>query len=423
MAQELQRTISIPQGIALYMGAVVGAGILLLPGLAASQAGPASLISWAFLCVMAVPLAFTFAKLASRTPDAGGVLTYVTDAFGSVAGMIMGWYYWIAAATAQGFVALTGAFHVAPHGGLGRHATFGIAAAILLSATAINLLGLKIGGRLQLLFVGTVVTLLLVTVFTAMPRFDLANFSPFIPEGVGAIGSVSVVIFITFVGWEAISHLSQEFRDPQRAIMRSTVISVTAIIVLFLSVATATIGTATYGDRTVNDTSIGQMLSDSFGRSAEIVVAVIVLFIALGTTNAFVAATSRLGYALSRDGMFPRPLSRLNTRQVPDVAITVVGGWALLTLTINHVTGSGIETLIVLPNSLVLIVYLVTTVAAIRLLTGRQRLLPLIGAAMVATLIPFAGIALAVPAAVAALALTYWYRYCRVSERSVASGA
>ena len=413
MSQQLQRTISIPQGVALYMGAVVGAGILLLPGLAADQAGPASLISWAFLCVMAIPLAFTFAKLASRTPDAGGVLTYVTDAFGPIAGMIMGWYYWFAAATAQGFVALTGAFHVAPQGGLGRHGTFGVAAAILLAATAINLLGLKVGGRLQLLFVGTVVTLLLVTIFAAIPRFAVANFSPFAPEGLGVVGSVGVVIFIGFVGWEAISHLSQEFRDPERAIMRSTVISVGAIIVLFLSVATATIGTATYGERAANDTSIGQMLSDSFGRSAETVVAVIVLFIALGTTNAFVAATSRLGYALARDGMFPRPLSRLNTRQVPGVAISVVGGWALGALTVNHVTGSGIEMLIVLPNSLVLIVYLAATVAAVRLLSGWQRTLPLVGTAMVATLLPFAGIALTAPAIVAALALAYWYRYHR----------
>lgn len=424
MERELERTISIPQGVALYMGAVVGAGILLLPGLAASRAGPASLVSWAFLCLMAIPLAFTFAKLAARTPDAGGVLTYVTDAFGPLAGMIMGWYYWLAAATAQGFVALTGAYHVSPRGDLDRNSVFAIAVVILLAATAINLLGLRVGGRLQILFVGTVVTLLLVTMVVAIPSLELANFSPFAPEGIGAVGDVSVIIFIGFVGWEAISHLSQEFHDPRRAIVRSTAISVASIVFLCLGIATATVGTATYGDRTVNDISIAQMLFDAFGRRSEPVVTVIVLFIALGTTNAFVAATSRLGYALARDGLFPRPLSRLNSRQVPDRAIVAVGIWALVTLTVNHVAGSGVEALIVLPNSLVLIVYLVSSLAAIRLLSGRERLLPVFGALMVAALIPFAGIALTAPVLVAGLALGYWSRYRRAArEPEVASDA
>ncbi len=82
MASELRRTISVPQGVALYLGAVIGAGVLLLPGLGASQAGPASLVAWAFDCVLGIPLALTFAALAAHSPDAGGVLTYVTHAFG-----------------------------------------------------------------------------------------------------------------------------------------------------------------------------------------------------------------------------------------------------------------------------------------------------------------------------------------------------
>ena len=66
VASELRRTISVPQGVALYLDAVVGAGVL-LPGLGASQAGPASLVSWAFDCVLGVPLVLTFAALAAKT--------------------------------------------------------------------------------------------------------------------------------------------------------------------------------------------------------------------------------------------------------------------------------------------------------------------------------------------------------------------
>lgn len=69
----LVRSISLPQAIALYVSAVLGAGVLVLPGQVASMAGPASLLAWGFACVLGVPLAVMFAQLGRRFPDAGGV--------------------------------------------------------------------------------------------------------------------------------------------------------------------------------------------------------------------------------------------------------------------------------------------------------------------------------------------------------------
>jgi amino acid permease len=217
MSGELRRTISIPQGVALYLGAVLGAGVLLLPGLGASQAGPASLISWAFDCILGIPLALTFASLAAHTPDAGGVLTYATRAFGSATGTVIGWFYFVAAATAQALVALTGAYYVAPYLGLSRIGIFAVAGAVLFAATTANVWGLKMSGRLQLFLSGTVAVLLLLTIVVALPRMHAINWTPFDPHGIGAIGKTGVTIFFAFFGWEAICHLSAEFRDPARS--------------------------------------------------------------------------------------------------------------------------------------------------------------------------------------------------------------
>lgn len=82
MSRQLTRTITLPQAVALYVGAVVGAGVLILPGTAATLAGPASLLAWAFDCLLGIPLALTFAALAARRPDAGGVATFTAEAFG-----------------------------------------------------------------------------------------------------------------------------------------------------------------------------------------------------------------------------------------------------------------------------------------------------------------------------------------------------
>jgi amino acid efflux transporter len=93
---KLTATIGLGQGIALYLSAVLGAGVLVLPGQAASLAGPASLLAWVFSCLLGIPLALTFAALAAAMPDAGGVSTFTATAFGRAAGGITGWWYFVA---------------------------------------------------------------------------------------------------------------------------------------------------------------------------------------------------------------------------------------------------------------------------------------------------------------------------------------
>src|SRR5690348_9134129 len=74
--------LSIPQGTALSIGAVLGTGVITLPAIAAGIAGPASLVAWAALVVLSIPLDSTFAAMGARFPDSGGVSTYVRRAFG-----------------------------------------------------------------------------------------------------------------------------------------------------------------------------------------------------------------------------------------------------------------------------------------------------------------------------------------------------
>jgi amino acid efflux transporter len=82
---------TVPQGAALSIGAVLGTGVIALPALAAETAGPASLLAWLALIALSVPLATTFAALGARYPDSGGVSTYVRRAFGGRAAAVVGW--------------------------------------------------------------------------------------------------------------------------------------------------------------------------------------------------------------------------------------------------------------------------------------------------------------------------------------------
>ncbi|UUU25917.1 APC family permease [Streptomyces sp. DSM 40750] len=418
MAESLRRTITVGQGVALYVGAIVGAGVLLLPGLSATEAGPVAIVAWIFDATLGIPLALTLASLASRCPNAGGVATYVTEAFGPAAGAVVGWFYFIGAATAQTLVALTGAYYGATYMGLSREFTFLVAGLILLVATLSNLRGIKVSGRLQLVFAGTVALLLLLAMLVSIPRFSADNWTPFAPHGVGRVGEVAVLIFFAFFGWEAITHLAEEFRDPVRDVPRSTLISVGIITVLYVGVVVATIGTGTYGDDETNNTVIARLLADGAGGAVGVVTAVIAVLIALGTANAFVAATSRLGYALARDGAFPAPLARISTNGVPAISVVAVGGYAGLGVVVSYVAGWGPETLLVVPASLVIMTFLAGMAAGVRLLSGGRRTLAGLGTVLCLVLVPFSGGIVVIPVAVTVLALAYrWWTGRRAEPR------
>src|SRR5690349_1231670 len=89
----VQPRIGLALGSALYVASVLGTGILLLPTLAARAAGPASLVAVAAVLLASVPLAATFAALATRHPDSGGVATYVRLALGPTAARMTGYWF------------------------------------------------------------------------------------------------------------------------------------------------------------------------------------------------------------------------------------------------------------------------------------------------------------------------------------------
>jgi amino acid efflux transporter len=157
-------------GAALYVGAVLGPGVLLIPSLAAEAAGPASVLAWGALLALSAPLAFTFAALGVRQPVAGGTAAYARAAFGPRAGAITGWWFLSGVLIGAPAVALIGGLYVADLLDLGRSAAVVVAAAMIAGVIAANAGGLRTTARLQLGLAGLLAGLLLVAVVTALPH-------------------------------------------------------------------------------------------------------------------------------------------------------------------------------------------------------------------------------------------------------------
>ena len=204
------------QGSALYLGAVLGTGVIALPALAAKTAGPASLLAWVGLVVLSVPLAATFAALGSRHPDAGGVSTYSRRAFGDTAGVLVGWCFWFAMPVGAPAAALFGGAYVADAVGGGRTTTVVTAALLIVVVGAANGVGVHMSARLQLALAAVLLTLMVVSVAVSLPHARAANLHPFAPHGYGAVTGAGALLVWSFAGWEAITHLAGEFRRPER---------------------------------------------------------------------------------------------------------------------------------------------------------------------------------------------------------------
>lgn len=416
MTQSLTRSIGLGGGVAFYVGAIVGAGVLILPGITASIAGPAAILGWFLVSIAMLPVALTFAALAARYPDAGGVATFSRRAFGEGWGSTVGWFYLVASIVGQAIMALTGAHYLGEALGLDSAVRTGVAVAMLLGSTSLNLRGLVASGRLQMALSAAVVAIVVLAIAVAAPRVRAEHWTPFAPHGIAAVGQVAVLAYVAFFGWEAVTQLSAEFRDPARDILRATLVSAALITVLYLGIVAATIGTGTYGDVSTGRVALARIVASVLGPVGGRIVGVGGFLITAGTLNTYVAASSRLAYALARDRDLPAPLARLSGGVPRRAAVAVAVGSGLV-LVSTVVASLDVETLLVVPSVLGLAVNVVAMAAGTVLLGGWRRIVAFGGLVPCALLLPFAYAGAAIPVAVAASA----WAWRRVRRRPRAS--
>ena len=385
----------------MYTSAILGAGVLVLPGEAATIAGPASLVAWLVASLMGVPLAFVFAALSSRFPDAGGVSTYTRMAMGDAAGAVVGWWYFVAGSVGQAAVTLTAGHFLVAAFQLPQWWSVMFAAAVLAVGVTANLFAVRTWSGLQIGLAAGVGAILIAVIVSSVPRVDLSALTPVAPHGLAGIGSAIVVLLFAFAGWEAVTHLSAETKTPSRTIPRATVATVAIVTVLYVGVAWAVTATGTYGEPETNRVAIGLILAQAWGWSAIAAMTVAAVVICLGTTNAFIAGVSRLGYAMARDGWAPRAMAYRDGNGTPRVSIAAVAFIAVAGLATAAILDVGAAEIISVSSVLVLTTYAAAMFAAARLLRGGRRVAAGgIGLLMVA-LVPFAGWMLSIPAVIA----------------------
>jgi len=337
---KLKATLSWPHLLALGVGAIVGTGILTLIGVGAGLAGPAVLISFGLAGLVCACAALAYAELSTMMPAAGSAYTYSYAVLGELIAWIVGWslileYSLVVSAVAVGWsgyaigflsglgVDLPTALTVGPHvaGGIVNLPAVFIIAVV----TGLLLLGTRESATLNAVLVVVKVVALIAFVAIALPRFDSANFTPFMPHGFGApfvqtgVMAAAAIIFFAFYGFDAISTAAEETKKPERDLAIGIIGSMLICTALYVVVAATAIGArpvAAFADSPEPLALILRQLGQ--GTAAQWIAASAV--IALPTVLlAFLFGQSRIFLGMARDGLLPRRLARISSRGVPAV--------------------------------------------------------------------------------------------------------
>ncbi|HEX4788376.1 MAG TPA: amino acid permease, partial [Actinospica sp.] len=264
-------------------------------------------------------------------------------------------------------------------------------------------------GRIQAGLSVLLTALILAAVVVSLPAARLANLHPFAPHGYLAVGRAAALLVWCFVGWEAVTHLTAEFRRPTRDVPRATAAAVVVVGLMYLALAFATV--AVFGPAAGSSSApLGDLLAVGLGGGARAFAAAAVLLLTVGTMNVYYAGAAKLGAALGRDGALPAVLARgSGVGEVPRRSLAVLSTLGAAAFAIAVVSGVGPQALVSLTTGLFVLVYAVGMAAAVRLLPRRSaaRAVATAAFAVVAVLLVLSGAYLAWPVLVAAGALLY----------------
>ena len=351
----LRRELGVWSAASIVVGTVIGSGIFLVPRTMVLATGSPEMVYlvWIFGGILSLAGALTYAELAAMLPEAGGEYVFLREAYGPFWGFLYGWtQMWVAKSGSVATLA-TGFFYYLANfrpeleqtlfriplplgeGGAPLPVSTGqlFAICVILFLGGVNWLGVKASGRVQLIV--TILKLALIAGIIVVGLFGGAgaasNFTSHVPAAGGVAGFFAALVAALWAydGWNNVSMVSSEIRNPQKNLPRALIFGTGVVVVTYLLTNVAYFYVLPASAVAQYDRVASEMMRKvvgGWGANAVSVAAMISIFAAL---NGSILSGSRVPYAAARDGLFFKAFRRVNAvHHTPSFSILALSGWS-----------------------------------------------------------------------------------------------
>ncbi|MBI5000589.1 MAG: amino acid permease [Euryarchaeota archaeon] len=358
---KLKRDLGLLEITMIGLGPTIGSTIFLLVGFGIRIAGPALILAFVFNFLVTILTAMAYAELGSAFSDTGGGYMWVKDGMPQPFGFLAGWMSWFGHSIVTGFYVLGFGYGVVWLLGTITHTPSGSATIPLMGMDVdvlltvkilaviaclvfifINFRGTKSTGRSSNYITGLLIAVVVIYIVAGLVYMlykpNVAeSFQPFIPYGMGQIVVAMGFTFIVFEGYEIIAQCGEECKDAEKNIPRAHWITISLATVVFVLVAIVTIGVvgwqvfAPSASTFSPEEAMKYVASFSMPGWGVWLVSIGIIIGALAAINSTLYSSSRVSFAMGRDGALPKAFGRLHAkRSTPHVAIFISGAIIIL---------------------------------------------------------------------------------------------
>ena len=322
------RELGLREALAIGLGTLIGAGIFVLPAIVVGRAGQAAAVTYLIAGLICLPVTLIISELATGIPQAGGSYTFIAEALGPLAGSVVGPANWLGLTFANGFYLIAAGQYLSiflPVPPWAAALVFGLLFIFL------NYRGAKMSGSVQNLVVVALVAILAIFVVAglanhpAIPRdsFPINGWAP-------VVGSIGLII-VSFTGFENISTIAEEVKQPERTLPFAIIGSVVIATVLYVMLVLVATGLMPPGPIDLQRGLLLEAATITFGPAGQVFMLLAALLATLSSANAATMASSRISYGMGRDMVLPAWFGRTHSRfKTPSNGIIFTGGLAIV---------------------------------------------------------------------------------------------
>jgi len=326
----LKKTLRVWDLIALGIGCIIGVGIFVLPGVqAARHSGPGIILSFGIAALSCGCSALCYAELAAMIPVAGSAYTYGYATLGELPAWIIGWdlileYMVAAVLVSTGWSAylvnlLSNLGLQLPHAICASPwdkvpGTINLPAVFIVGLLTLLLVrGVRESSRINLIIVSVKIAVILFFIVLSIHYIKPTNWKPFMPFGFGGVMTSAAIVFLAYVGFDAVSTAAEEAVNPQRDMPIGIITSLVVATILYVSVSAIMTGIVPYTRLDVAD-PIALVLNELGKPWASMIISVGAIAGITSVLLVLMLGQPRILFAMSRDGLLPRFLSKVHPR-------------------------------------------------------------------------------------------------------------